>query len=108
MINQKACETCDHWQRFDMCLGHCVHHDIEYYDDAVCENWTPRHGEWISTALAKPDDKELVAIRHAGKIELAIYSVSRKAFITEKGWLRSHEYCIKWWMRFPEVLDDSL
>lgn len=109
MINQKACDTCEHWDFIEGGYGGCMLCDSKYtIDTDLCDHWAPRHGEWIRTALAKPDDKELVAIHDAGKIMLAVYSASRKAFITEKGWLRSHEDCIKWWMRFEEVPNDPL
>lgn len=94
MIDRKTCKNCEHRPTCYTPGG---------WHLEPCEDWAPRHGEFVSTALAKPDDKELVAIRHAGKIELAIYSESRKAFITEKGWMASPDDVVKWWMRFEEV-----
>lgn len=98
MVRAKQCCTCNYayaWEK------HCDKLYTSISEDGTCEHWTAVHGEWIPTALCKPEDKEIVLLQGAGRFE----------YNAESGSFDSITDCfdrvpadnVRCWMRIPRA-----
>ena len=66
MVTDITCETCEY---FAAGKSRCVLRHILTARCMDCPLWRGKHGEWIPTALCRPEDKEIVLLPGAGRFE---------------------------------------
>lgn len=107
MIVSKLCCTCEHWHRCDEFLGKCDHCGSDRLDEAVCEDWTPMHGEWISQDLCNPGINEIVICRHRS-FGLVTCQYNGSRYVNLHTGAIHGPGNVEWWLRLPEVPNDSV
>ena len=96
MVTDKTCETCEY---FAAGKSRCVLRHILTARCMDCPLWRGRHGEWICSSTALPEDREFVILPDG----------DRYSYVAEYGLFERASDCfdripasdIKCWLRLP-------
>lgn len=100
MIREKKCATCEYANAWE---AHCekIHEGIT--EDDCCGCWEPKHGEYISPKVARPQNGEFVILANGWQYS---YREETEEFYPEdesKSKISAKD--LNAWMRLPSFLD---